>query len=240
MVKVSVAITCKEGTDLSEIHESLRKQTFKDFEIVITHDKTMTEGYNSDIEQVKGNIIVFLESDCTPLTETWLEELISEVEDGIIVKGLEVRITPLSVANTAITRKTIENERFNEDFYPAIDTDFLRRLMLKGAKVKEVNKAIVYHKKVSWKTKSIKRRLLFSFLFPAKAVRSYYRYGPKQDLESDILKRKDSRFLGKIIRTFGNHLILIVEGIIGIIGTIYGAIRYLPEIRYRKMYRKKE
>lgn len=218
MVKVSVIITCKKGTDLTAMFKALNNQTFKDFEVIVTHDKTIPEGWNSGIERAIGEIFVLTESDCIP-TRTWLEELVSEIEDGILVRGLEVVEAPICPANIAITRKTLGDERFNKDFYPADDSEFLIRLSSKGVDIKELDKAIVYHKR----RKNIRKRFYWSFLYGARWMRIYQRYGKVHK---------------SYLHAMGGYLAGIVENILGLISSIFGIIWYLPERRYRSKVKR--
>lgn len=163
--------------------------------------------------------MVFTETDCVP-TESWLEELVSEVEEEKIVRGLEVIPSPISMANIAITRKTLGKHRFDRTFYPGEDTELFSRLMMHGIAVKQLQKAIVFHNK----RRLIGRSLKWAFLHGISASRIYYRYGT---------------VFRSWYHTIGNDVTRIMEEVLRLIGTMYGLIRYMPERRGRQRSVKK-
>jgi hypothetical protein len=206
---VSVLTTCRRPEDAEKLKELLGRQTFKDFEIVVTHDPTIPDGWNSAMDKAKGDILVFVETDCVP-TDNWLEQLVGEVEDNTLVRGLEVVPTALHMNNVAITRKTLGNLRLDRSYWPSDDGEFFIRLLDRGVPLKEALNAMVFHhRKVT-----LRRRLGRSFSYGEKWSKIYHRYGA---------------LYSSWYHALGNSALGIVEDILLFLGTVYGLIRYVPE-----------
>ncbi|MEM5812003.1 MAG: glycosyltransferase family A protein [Candidatus Aenigmatarchaeota archaeon] len=101
---VSIICTCKPGTDISKLRESLGKQTFRDFEFIVTHDKTVAQGLNSGIKKARGKYLVFTESDCIWNSPYLLEILIKSFENKTVVtlqgESLELVGIPKKILHT--------------------------------------------------------------------------------------------------------------------------------------------
>jgi glycosyltransferase involved in cell wall biosynthesis len=206
---VSVLTTCRKPEDADKLKELLRRQTFKDFEIVVTHDPTIPDGWNSAMDKAKGDILVFVETDCVP-TDNWLEQLIGEVEDNRLVRGLEVVPTALHMNNVAITRTTLGDLKLDRSFWPSDDGEFFIRLFDNGVSLKEAVNAMVFH----YREVRLRRRLGRAFSYGQKWSRIYHRYGALYD---------------SWYHAVGSSVLRIVEDLLLFLGTTYGLIRYLPE-----------
>jgi glycosyltransferase involved in cell wall biosynthesis len=209
MPSVSVLSTCKRPEDATALKEALERQTFRDFELILTHDTTIPDGWNSAIDKARGEILVFVETDCVP-TDNWLEQLVGEVEDNALVRGLEIVPTALHMNNVAMTRKTLGNLKLDRSFWPSDDGEFFIRLLDRGVCFKEALNAMAFH----YRKVRVSRRLRRSFLYGEKWSRIYHRYGAVYNSWYHAL---------------GNGALRIVEDILLFLGTVYGLIRYLPE-----------
>ena len=143
---VSVITTCKKDEpDLEKLKEALLNQTFKDFELVVTHDKRIAEGYNKGVSYARGKILCFTETDCVP-REDWLEEMVEEMEKngrGKIIFGATSK-SYLNLSSVAIHKEDFV--KFNEDFLIDEDTEWFSHLKANGKElVLTNNKGIVLH-----------------------------------------------------------------------------------------------
>jgi len=68
MPKISVISIAKKNFDLESLRKALARQTFQDFETVISTKGTIPEAWNDAISRVKGEVLVFIESDAFHLT----------------------------------------------------------------------------------------------------------------------------------------------------------------------------
>lgn len=218
MPSVSVLTTCRKPEEAAKLKEFLGRQTFRDFELIVTHDTTIPDGWNSAIDRAKGDVLVFVETDCVP-SDNWLEQLIGEVEDNTLVRGLEIVPTALHMNNVAMTRKTLGNLKLDESYWPSDDGEFFIRLFDKGVSLKEALNAVVFH----YRKVRLSRRLGRAFSYGEKWSRIYHRYGA---------------LYNSWYHALGNSALRIAEDILLFLGTAYGLIRYLPERLAKRAVRR--
>jgi len=212
LTKVSVIVTSKGGDErLPRLIEVLKRQTFRDFELVLTHNPTVSEGYNAGIRKAKGEILVFTEADCIP-TDDWLQELVSEVEEGKMVAGIEVFPSALSPSNIAIRKEDLGSVRFDPRFSLANDTEFFLHLISRGIKIKRIDKAVVFH----IQKRKPKRRLKLAFGIGIAWARLHHMYHPPL-----------------VTRLLTAPIFRIIEETLRFLGSVYGLIRFLPDRRRR-------
>lgn len=77
------------GTDcfLERIQRSLDKQTFRDFEWIVTYDGAMAENTNSAIKKAKGEIVKVLYMDDYLYSENAMQHINDEFTGGWLVSG---------------------------------------------------------------------------------------------------------------------------------------------------------
>lgn len=89
--KLSVAVPVYEMPNgdffLERLLHSLKRQTFRDFEIVITRDGKMAENTNSAIKKSKGELIKILYQDDFLAHENALQQIADNFELGWLVTG---------------------------------------------------------------------------------------------------------------------------------------------------------
>ena len=127
---------------------------------------------NLAMEASHGELVVFLNSDCAPQHETWLENLLKGFNsdkvaavfgrqiprpdcDTLMVKDTEATFGDgsrqkfwrhcFSMASSAIRRSVWEQMRFNEDIQYSEDIDWSWRARQKGYEIKYVPDSIVMH-----------------------------------------------------------------------------------------------
>jgi GT2 family glycosyltransferase len=147
MPRVSVISIALQSEEFEPLRLALSRQTFQDFEFVGEAGGTIPEAWNRAIDRAKGDILVFTETDATPVNERWLEELIGSIPDkDTIVKGLEIVGSPWDLANLAAHRDVFSDARFDESFLWAEDTELFCRLKQKGYRLSRVDTAPVIHR----------------------------------------------------------------------------------------------
>lgn len=91
--KISVCVPTHDMKNgdffLNRLMESLDKQTFRDFEVVITKKGKMAENTNAAIKKAKGEIIKILYMDDYLAHENSLKEIVDNFKGGWLVTGCE-------------------------------------------------------------------------------------------------------------------------------------------------------
>ena len=150
MPKLSIAVPVYDMPNgdffLERLLHSLKRQTFKDFEVVITRDGKMAENTNSAIRKSKGELIKILYQDDYLAHENSLQEIVDNFEWGWLVTGcghfdgenflndhLPVYNSNIHLVNTIGSPSvlTIENNDpllFDETMTWMLDGDYYRRL----------------------------------------------------------------------------------------------------------------
>lgn len=72
---------------MKRLEDSLAKQTFQDFELVVTEDGLMAENTNSAIKKAKGEIIKILYMDDYLYSPYALEHIVNEFKGGWMATG---------------------------------------------------------------------------------------------------------------------------------------------------------
>src|SRR5271157_1128172 len=124
MVEISIIIPMKkEPVDLIN---DLKKQTFKDFEIVPGLGPSISKGLNYGIRKAKGKKIIFVESDVRIFSNTWLSEMNNLINKYGIVKADQVLLQdplPESYNNTGLPAKIAKSTFFDEGYAYRVTQD---------------------------------------------------------------------------------------------------------------------
>lgn len=147
------------------------KRRFPDVEWIYFHNSnnlqsSIPEQRNIGLNTAKGEIVIFIDSDCIPDTN-WLTEIIKPIkeENEFIVAGRVINSDKNSLhsvefdknldkkylgeaptMNLALHRKVIEDVGlFDTNFQCGEDVDFLWRAIQKGYKIRLASNAIIYH-----------------------------------------------------------------------------------------------
>jgi len=229
MPKISVISIAKKDSEFEELRRALTNQTFQDFEFVTSIRGTIPEAWNDAISRAKGEFLVFTESDATPLTDKWLEEIAKFAKKKAIFKGLEINPTDLDLCNLVCDASILKKARFDESFQISEDTELFARLRKKGIRIEHINAFPVIHvPKRTWgKTlwRGFKRGMLW--------MKIIYLHG--RDNIEDVNTRN---YRGNYIHPIGRRVQIIAENILVLLGLFIGAICYLPISVKRKFARK--
>ncbi len=162
MVEVSIVIPAiKPPTDLLN---DLKKQTFKDFEVVLGKGPSISKGLNNGIRRAKGKKIIFLESDVRVLSKTWLGEMNKLIDKYGIVKADQIILQmPLaeSYNNTGMPARMAKSALFDEHYAYKVsqDVEWFQKLRSNGYKINRARKPVVWH----FKKINAKKALSWSF-----------------------------------------------------------------------------
>ena len=143
---VSVLCIALDEAELEPVAAWLARQSYRDYELVGVTGGTIPEAWNRAIARARGEILVFTETDATPVNEDWLADLVAAVPDEhTVVKGLEITGEPWDLANLAAHRRVFAGARFDEEFRWAEDTELFCRLRARGVTLENVDVAPVIH-----------------------------------------------------------------------------------------------
>jgi GT2 family glycosyltransferase len=213
--KVSVISIARLPTEFAPLREALSRQTFRDFEFVEEAGGTIPEAWNRAIARAQGEILVFTETDATPVNEHWLEELVNSIpDDRTIVKGLEITGAPWDLANLAAHRSVFADARFDESFLWAEDTELFCRLKRQGYKFIRVDKAPVIHRHKMGSKRALRR----AFRYGVYQARLRLRYGDD----------------GVEVAGIGDAVKRLLGSFLNLIGIVMGYLLYLPRRLFRK------
>lgn len=143
--KFSIISIAKMESDFSRLKEALSNQCYRDFEFVTSTKGTIPEAWNDGISKAKGEFFIFMDSDAYPLNDQWLEEISNTIEKNVVMKGIEIRPTDITMNNLIGDANIFRSEKFNESYQICEDMEFSARMKKKGNKIKRVNSFPVIH-----------------------------------------------------------------------------------------------
>lgn len=164
-VQVSVLITAKDPQELKTKVEELRKQDYPSFEIVATLGGTIAQGYNRAVRKAKGKVLVFTETDVSPISRSWLRQLVQHVRAGEVVKGMELVPTSFNFSNLACFSDVAKRFPLDEGFVVAEDMEWRERLGRHGIRIRNVYDAPVFHLRRPVSTKAYRRAYQYGRAF---------------------------------------------------------------------------
>ncbi len=226
--KISVISIAKQEKEFDQLRMALKNQTFKNFEFITSTKGSIPQAWNDAISKANGQIIVFTESDALPLSETWLEEIARNSENGVILKGLEIKPTDLDLCNLVCKASLLKNQKFDDTFQVAEDVELFARLRKMGAEIRFVNAFPVLHSPSQTWRKTCSRGLRIGMNF----TKIIYMYG------RDNIDNVNTRNIkANKINPISNRIRIIFENLLILLGLLLGSIRYLPILVKRKFLR---
>ena len=226
MPKISVISIARNEDELNGLKDVLSRQTYKDFELVISTKGTIPEAWNDAISRAKGEFLVFTESDAFPLNDEWLEEISNHLEKNTIVKGLEIKPSNLNMCDLVADAAIFKTMRFDESFSIGEDCELFARLRANGVKIKWDNAFPVIHTpSISWK-KTLSR----SFIYGRLLMKMIYLHGRGniEDVNSQNLNENQ-------IHPVSNRIRIIIENVLFLLGLVFGSLYHLPTLIKRKI-----
>jgi glycosyltransferase involved in cell wall biosynthesis len=230
MPKISVISIARDEKELNGLKEALSKQTYKDFEFVISTRGTIPEAWNDAISRAKGEFLVFTESDARPLSDNWLKEISEYLEKNTIIKGLEIRPSNLNMSNLVADAAIFKTMKFDENYPVGEDSELFARLHVTGIRIKWVNAFPVIHTpSISWK-KTLSR----SFRYGRLQMKIIYLHGREnmQDINTQNLNENQ-------IHPVSNSIRIITGNVLFLLGLVFGSLYHMPTLIKRKIHERK-
>jgi len=174
---ISVCIISRPNEDMTKLLDSLKRQTYKPFEIVIHSEiGSFSKLRNKVIDKAKGEIIAFIDADCKA-EKHWLEEINIAFNDKNVLgfygkvcyelggktPTISTRLVSnkkgaLLTSNAAFRADIIKKIRFDEKINYLEDIILFKRISQIG-KVIYSEDSIVFHNHQKW---NFKRAVLYA------------------------------------------------------------------------------
>jgi glycosyltransferase involved in cell wall biosynthesis len=222
MPKVSIVSIAKNESEFIRLKKKLKKQTFKDWEFVYSTKKGIPQAWNDAIKKAKGNIIIITESDALPLTNNWIKDMVKAVKKNdtkTIIRGIEVIPTAWDFSNLACYSKILKQNKLDENYSIAEDTELFARLRKLGYKGKELSIAPIVH----MRNKSVSELIKNNFLYGILLVKIQMKYG-----QTGFKTTFRESFLQNSLNLLKREIGTILSKIMFLIGAIIGLIIYFP------------
>jgi hypothetical protein len=111
MPKVSIIALGQSESDLDQLKDYIRIQTFQDYEFIIEVGEMLSETWKRAIELVIGEILVMIDPNARPVNDRWLVKLVEGIIDAnTVVKGLEIIGSFLNPSSLAGYRQAFINQ----------------------------------------------------------------------------------------------------------------------------------
>ena len=142
-MKISIVIPIHDMEDGAGFFwrciNSVMKQTYKNYEIIVTKQGKSSENHNAGIRRASGDIIKFLHMDDFLANEFVLQDLVDNWEGGWVVMGTDNNLNPywtddIDTGNNKIGAPSaiaIPNDKppmFNENLVWLLDCDYYKKL----------------------------------------------------------------------------------------------------------------
>lgn len=113
MVKISWCGTVKNKRKLKKTLESIRKQTIKPYEIIITTKGNIAQGRNEYLIKAKGDIIASFDSGCI-YEKDYTEKMLRALKGNDIVMGIVKPMKPQNLIQEFCILRLPQYERFTK------------------------------------------------------------------------------------------------------------------------------
>lgn len=143
--RISVVTIAKTRAEIDAKIRELSNQTMPVDEFCTSMLPGIPNAWAEAFSKVTGDIIVVTETDAHVVNERFIEDLVSEVHDGEIVKGLEINHRMENFANIAFFAELLKTHRINPEYPFAEDTEWYARLKKDGIVVRHINGGAVVH-----------------------------------------------------------------------------------------------
>ena len=166
MPETSVVCIAKNESELRELKNALKRQTYRDFELVTSSKKGIPAAWNDAFSRAKGKYIVVTESDALPMNDEWLAQMVKSIkgkDERTIIRGIEVPPLPWCFCNIVCHASLLKDNKLNEKYPVAEDSELFSRLRKRGYRGLVLPIGPVFHKR---KQKNF-----------SKEVGNYYTYG---------------------------------------------------------------
>ena len=183
------------------------------------------------INRARGEIIVVTESDALPLNNKWLEEMVNAVKKynrndpkkRTVIRGIEVAPLSWCWCNFASYASVLKNNKLDESYRIAEDTELFARLRRSGYKGMELPIAPVFHNRNTSISRMIRNNFFYGLLL-VKIQMKYKQTGFKSNFKGNV-KGQTAGFLKREIG-------IIISKFALLIGAVIGFIVYFPSRRH--------
>lgn len=221
MVEVSIVIASLKKPE--ELFQDIKKQTFKDYEIVLVTGKMqIPRAYNIGFRRAKGKKIVIVESDVRIYDKNWLANMVKAIDKYKVVKVDQVEANNFvdTPNNVGIDARIAKAHMFDESIIVGEDIDWYEKIRQDGYEFKRLRQPVVWHFK-KWNPK---KYVMWKFWIGVSYSKTALQYrNANMNFKRIILSRA----------------LAFLDFLLMLIGEICGFIRYFYLIFYRKKTTKR-
>ena len=166
--EVSILVPARNDRTMDRLLRSLEKQTFKNFEVLIADDSdiplkiergklsvrhfhtgrmTVSEKFNYMSKAARADRVLLTETGVV-MPEDWLETMLSEYEEGMLLRAPQVAFpqdAAVNITSIMLPRKVMREVKHDTNLTFADDVDWMMALDMAGVKKKLTTKTQVYH-----------------------------------------------------------------------------------------------
>lgn len=157
LLLASVVVIARSQEEVDKTIQILKKQTYPKKEFCTSTAPGFAAAYQEAMDKVSGDIVVFTETDCVPLNENWLADLVASVKPDTIVHGLTITDTTPNMSNLALPAAVAKKFPRNTDYAAAEDTEWILRMQAAGIKYEQLSGPVVYHLRPFVRTSLVER-----------------------------------------------------------------------------------
>jgi len=84
---VSIIICTLKDNNQIDCIPNLKKQSYKNFEVIVRKDKGLAKARNEGIKQSKGEVIAFIDDDAIPKKD-WVEKILNNLKNEMGITGM--------------------------------------------------------------------------------------------------------------------------------------------------------
>jgi len=200
-IKVSIVFAAKTDKEAQELINILDKQEHDyDIEYCYSTEGGIAEAVNKSLDMATGKYVLFTETDARPVDNFWIKNMVESAEKNKFIKALEVNHQTLNWCSTICHREDLKDERINENYTVAEDTEFFLRLKHKhGMEFKTTNNAVIKHNRPFENEKAISRAYIYG-RNTAKLIKRYGFYPLNAYIRRQEIKAEESKLTLKGIK----------------------------------------
>jgi glycosyltransferase involved in cell wall biosynthesis len=206
MPETSVVCIAKNERELGDLKAALKRQTYRDFELVTSTKKGIPVAWNDAFSRAKGKYIVVTESDALPMNDEWLAQMVKSIrgkDEKTIIRGIEVPQLPWCFCNLVCHASLLKNNKLNEKYPIAEDTELFARLRKNGYKGLMLPIGPVFHKRRGKGfAKDVKNYYIYGRLL-SKIFMQYGYVGFEEGDRGNVIKRELTTIFSRISYIFG-------------------------------------
>jgi len=191
---VSIVFIAKTEQDAFNMIRQLELQEYSGtVEVCYSTIPGIPQAWNDAISKATCELLLFTETDVVFFDEHWIRDMVAEAELSVFVKAREVNHSNQNWSSTIVYRSDLLDEKIDESYPVAEDTEFYLRMRQHGMRFTQTNKVFVEHLRPDLNYKAVDRAFDYGYL-TAKLIdeQKYYPldfYIERQKIAIDVAQK---------------------------------------------------